>query len=147
MNDYKLIDQQNKGKEFICNYKPTGKLVIGRDCDLNDAIIDKTGDIYIGDRVHFGHQVMLLTTSHPIYIFDGNKRKKILHISSIDIGDDVYIGSRALILKGVKIGKSSYIAAGSMVKEGSCIGNYELWGGNPAKLIKSLEPKRDDYDS
>lgn len=139
MNDYKLIDHQNRGKEFITkNYKPSGKFIVGKDCDLNDAVIDKTGDVFIGDRVHFGHQVMLLTTSHPIYILDGNKRKKILHVDKIEIADDVCIGSRVTILKGVIIGKSSYIGAGSLILEGTKIGNCELWAGSPCKFIRSL---------
>ena len=55
----------------------------------------------------------------------------------IVIEDDVMIGTRCIILKGVTIGARSVIAAGSIVTKSipaDCIA-----GGNPAKVIKTLE--------
>lgn len=50
------------------------------------------------------------------------------------IEDDVWIGTGAIIMSGLKIGKGSIIAAGSIVTKN--IGCCEIWGGNPAKKIK-----------
>jgi tetrahydrodipicolinate N-succinyltransferase len=50
------------------------------------------------------------------------------------IGDDVWIGVRAIILPGVKIGNGSVIGAGAVVTKD--VGAYEEVGGNPARLIK-----------
>ena len=47
----------------------------------------------------------------------------------------VYIGSNTIITKSVKIGDGAIIAAGSIVTKD--IPPYEVWGGNPAKFIKS----------
>ncbi|AZO51242.1 CatB-related O-acetyltransferase [Mesorhizobium sp. M4B.F.Ca.ET.058.02.1.1] len=56
----------------------------------------------------------------------------------IVVGNDVWIGSRAIILSGVKIGHGAVIAAGSIVTKD--VEPYALVGGNPAKLIKRRFP-------
>jgi acetyltransferase-like isoleucine patch superfamily enzyme len=52
----------------------------------------------------------------------------------VEIGNDVWIGYSAMILSGVKIADGAVIAAGAVVTRD--VGPYEIWGGNPAKLIK-----------
>jgi virginiamycin A acetyltransferase len=52
----------------------------------------------------------------------------------IVIGDEVWIGTNALIMSGVNIGKGAIIAAGSVVTKD--VSPYSIYGGNPAKLIK-----------
>lgn len=53
----------------------------------------------------------------------------------VTVGDDVWIGSRVMILPGVKIGKGSIIGAGAVVTKD--IPEYSIVGGVPAKLIRS----------
>lgn len=56
--------------------------------------------------------------------------------SPIKIEDDVLVGTRCIILKGVTIGARSIVAAGSVVTKSipaDCIA-----GGNPAKVIKYI---------
>lgn len=50
------------------------------------------------------------------------------------IGNDVWVGRQSIIMAGVKIGDGAVIAAGSVVTKD--VGDYEIVGGNPAKLIK-----------
>ncbi len=50
------------------------------------------------------------------------------------IGDDVWIGNRAIVLQGVIIGNGSIVGAGSVVTRD--IPPYEIWAGNPAKMIR-----------
>lgn len=50
------------------------------------------------------------------------------------IGNDVWIGTHSLIKAGVKIGNGAVIGMGSVVTKD--IGEYEIWGGNPARFIK-----------
>jgi len=50
------------------------------------------------------------------------------------IGNDVWIGRNVTILSGVTIGDGAVIAAESLVSRN--VGDYEIWGGNPSKLIK-----------
>jgi acetyltransferase-like isoleucine patch superfamily enzyme len=52
----------------------------------------------------------------------------------IEIGNDVWIGTSAIILSGVKIGHGAVVAAGSIVTKS--VPPYAIVGGNPAKIIK-----------
>jgi acetyltransferase-like isoleucine patch superfamily enzyme len=52
---------------------------------------------------------------------------------SIVIGDDVWLGAGAIILPGVTIADGAVIAAGAVVTRP--VGTFEIWGGNPARLI------------
>lgn len=51
-----------------------------------------------------------------------------------NIGNDVWIGNNVIIKAGVQIGNGSIIGMGSVVTKN--VGNYEIWAGNPAKLIR-----------
>lgn len=50
------------------------------------------------------------------------------------IGNDVWIGTHALIKSGVKIGDGAIIGMGAVVTKD--VGQYEIWVGNPAKCIR-----------
>lgn len=58
----------------------------------------------------------------------------------IVIGNDVWIGAKCCIKSGITIGDGAVIGMGSVVTKD--VGPYEIWGGNPAKLIR----KRFDED-
>ena len=53
----------------------------------------------------------------------------------IVIGDDVWIGARVINLPGVHIGNGAVIGAGAVVTNN--VPDYEVWGGNPARFLKS----------
>ena len=57
-----------------------------------------------------------------------NKKKLLI------IEDDVFIGTRAMILKGVHIGQGAVIAAGAVVVKD--VAAFSIVGGNPARMIK-----------
>ena len=95
---------------------------------------DNSGDINIGKGVTVHRNVSIFTHEHdhsrdvPIFGSD-------VVISSLDIGDDVFIGANVTVLSKVnKIGTGAVIGAGSVVTKD--VGEYEIWAGNPAKLIK-----------
>ncbi|MEE0881632.1 MAG: sugar O-acetyltransferase [Turicibacter sp.] len=92
--------------------------------NFNLTLIDDT-HIYVGDNVMFGPNVVLTTATHPIH--PELRKKRAEYNLSIKIGNNVWIGSGAIILPGVTIGDNSVIGAGSVVKKdipenvGSCI--------------------------
>lgn len=95
-------------------------------------------EITIGNKVLFGPNVTIITGDHPLalngkYIFD-NLEKHPEHDLPVIIQDDVWIGTGAIILKGVKVGTGSVIAAGAVVTED--IEPYSIVGGVPARMIK-----------
>ena len=55
-------------------------------------------------------------------------------ISNTIIGNDVWIGQKAIIMAGIKIGNGSIVAAGSIVTRN--VEPYSIVGGNPARLIR-----------
>lgn len=94
--------------------------------------------ICIGNKVIMGPGVTIITGEHPIdprgrYICD-IREKKPGEDQAVHIGDDVWIGAGATILKGVEIGRGAIVAAGALVKNN--IPPYAIAGGVPAKIIR-----------
>lgn len=110
---------------FIFN----GKIVIGRNTTINrKCFLDGRGSITIGDNVSISPEVHLITADHDISTSTFEYRQKGIHIS-----DFVFIGSRATILPGVKVGKGAIICAGAIVTKN--IADYEIYAGVPARKI------------
>lgn len=107
-------------------------LVIGESTAITGACKIITGnEIHIGSNCMISWDVQVLDTDyHNIYV-DGelsNPSKGIM------IEDNVWIGSRATILKGVRIGKGSVIASNSVITKD--VEPYTLVAGNPAIVKK-----------
>lgn len=69
--------------------------------------------------------------------FIKNKNWDVVKTAPIKICDDAWIGMDVLILKGVKVGEGSVVAARSVVTKN--VPPYTLVAGNPARVIKSLK--------
>ncbi len=54
----------------------------------------------------------------------------------VSIGNDVWIGCRSIVLKGVSIGDGAIVAAGSVVTKD--VPAYTLVAGNPAQIKKKV---------
>jgi len=93
------------------------------------AILDPPLTI-IGSNTIIGEDALLY--SHAI------EGRHLSH-AIINIGDNVTIGAKSIIMSGVKIGNGSIIAAGSVVLKKTEIGSNEIWGGVPAKFIKKVQ--------
>ena len=55
----------------------------------------------------------------------------------IRIGNNVTIGASAIVLAGAQIGDDATVAIGAVVAKHSVIGPGEVWGGVPARMIRS----------
>lgn len=85
--------------------------------------------------VEIGHDSVVGQSALLIpHVIEGDK---LAHYP-IKIGNHVTIGANASVLSDVQIGDHAIVATGSVVKKGTRIGAYEVWGGVPAKLIKKL---------
>jgi maltose O-acetyltransferase len=78
---------------------------------------------------------------HPIDLFERNQPVDYKHVASapVRIEDDVWIGLKSTILKGVTIGKGAIIAAASVVTKD--VEPFTLVAGNPARVVGTLEAR------
>jgi acetyltransferase-like isoleucine patch superfamily enzyme len=129
-----------------------GKISIGKDCYLGDnSRIWSAESVTIGDRVYMSHNVNIHdTNSHsvnPIFrhkhfleiMSNGHPKENNVDIVSraLYIEDDVWIGFNSVILKGVRIGRGSIIAASSVVTKD--VPPFSIVAGNPAQVIRKIE--------
>jgi len=98
--------------------------------------VDAGARVTVGNRVHLGHDVMLLTMSHEVG--SSEERCGPLTAAPISIGDGVWIGSRVTILPGVSVGKGAVIAAGAVVTRD--VPPDTMVAGVPAGVVKQLHP-------
>lgn len=122
-----------------------GDVVIGSECSIwySAVIRGDVNKIRLGDRVNVQDCSCLHTSQGEAYIQIGND-VTIGHnacVHGAKIKDHVLIGMGATVLDNAEIGTGSVVAAGALVLQKTVIGEYELWGGVPAKLIKKLTPE------
>lgn len=119
-----------------------GLITIGDNTFINSGTsIGSLASVTIGNNVAIGNYVLIMDSDfhNPIdHTLPGAK-------APIVIEDDVWIGARATILKGVKIGKHAVVAAGAVVTKDVPAG--ALVGGVPAKVIRYLHPESETVSS
>ncbi len=120
----------------LFNIKPGGRLIIGNNVGISGSTIRATESVTIGDNVLVGTGCLITDTdAHPL-----NWRDRIEGLSEktlsapIVIGNNVFIGARSIILKGVTIGERSVIGAGSVICKD--VPSDCVVAGNPAKIVK-----------
>nr|WP_315401952.1 acyltransferase [uncultured Sphingobacterium sp.] len=130
----KLMCPNRKGKVVANFYSKIGRnTFLGDNVNFNGMEISSGGKVYIGSNFHSGKQCMIIVQSHN---YEG---KTIPYDTSyinkdVEIGDNVWLGHRVIILGGVKIGEGAIIQAGAVVV--SDIPDCGIAGGNPAKVFK-----------
>jgi acetyltransferase-like isoleucine patch superfamily enzyme len=113
------------------------RLLIGDNVGITSTVIVCHNHITIGNNVKIGGGSLIFDTNFHSTDSSVRATKDDLQnviTSPVRIEDNVFIGTRCIICKGVTIGANSIIAAGSVVVK-SIPGN-EVWGGNPAKFLK-----------
>lgn len=122
---------------------------IGGDCKVMNAIIGKF--VSIGPSVWIGglpsHPLNLKSTFPGFYQKDSSfygVDPEYEYIESefkqVRIGNDVWIGARAMIMDGVSVGDGAVIAAGAVVTKD--VPPYAIVGGVPARIIKYRFPEQ-----
>ena len=86
-----------------------------------------------------GHPLDWVSTSPVFTNTRGIMKKKLAKLDyaahvTTGIGNDVWIGSNCLIKGGIRIADGAVIGMGSVVTHD--VGPYEIWAGNPARLIR-----------
>mgnify|MGYP001446857868 CR=1 FL=1 len=128
--------------------KDNSKLLIGKNSFVSGAKFSIANKVQIKDNVQIAFGTVFFDhNSHSLnYKFRRqdlpNRLKSFKDWSEVKseniiIEDDVWIGTNSIILKGVKLGRGSVIAAGSVVTKSTK--PFHIYGGNPAKIIKKID--------
>lgn len=107
---------------------------------LGARLVAARSTIRIGNKVMFGPEVTIRGGNHATDfpgrfmadVRDQDKRPE--DDQGVVIEDDVWVGTRAVILHGVTIGRGAIVAAGAVVNKS--VPPYAIVGGVPAKVIK-----------
>ncbi|MCV6627331.1 MAG: acyltransferase [Cellvibrionaceae bacterium] len=115
-----------------------GRITIGSYCLLSPGTtITSAASIEIGDNCMFAADCYIADSDwHGLY----NRLRPFRCSKPIVLEDNVWIGHGAKVGKGVTIGENSVVAAGAVVVKD--VPANSVVGGNPAKIIKTLDPKR-----
>jgi len=119
--------------------RPGAVIVVGDDCGATGAVLVADERIEVGNRVLFGANVVVTDTDfHPL---DAEARRRAPQDGAhapVIIEDDVFVGTQALILKGVRIGRGAVIGAGAVVTRAVPAG--AVVAGNPARVVGTAKP-------
>jgi len=114
---------------------PEARISLGDGCGLSGTAICAANSVMVGARCLFGADAMVVDTDfHPLHP-EGRCRAPLSAAGSrpVSIGDDVFVGARAVILKGVHIGNGAVIGAGAVVTRD--VPAYAVVAGNPARIV------------
>ncbi|WP_205676877.1 acyltransferase [Arthrobacter crystallopoietes] len=115
------------------------EIKLGEDSGFSGVTICSTKSVRIGSRVLCGADVLISDSDfHPVDEIPRTGAPIPLGRAqdAVKIGDDVFVGARSIVLKGVEIGDGSVIGAGSVVT--SDIPKNVIAAGNPARVIRQL---------
>ncbi|MBL4663660.1 MAG: CatB-related O-acetyltransferase [Flavobacteriaceae bacterium] len=116
---------------------------IGDGTRVNGKIVIKgRGHCVLGKYCALGDDIRMITSNHKVddvvlqyaLLKRLGLKAKADTRNGIDIGHNVWIGDRAILLPGIKVGNSAIIAAGAIVTKD--VPAYSVVGGTPAKFIK-----------
>jgi maltose O-acetyltransferase len=120
---------------FQCDYG--AQIHLGDDCFANyGCVFLDVCRIEFGDDCLLGPGVHVYTATHPL---DAESRRDHLEYGKpVTVGDEVWIGGRAVLNPGVTVGDRAMVASGAVVTgdvPSDCVVQ-----GNPAEVVKRLDP-------
>lgn len=118
---------------------PKAEIRIGKNVGISQSALVSHCSIVIGDNVDIGGGTLIFTSDfhsldYKIRMSKDDQKCKVN--SPVIIEDNVFIGARSIILKGVTIGRNAIVGAGPVVTKS--IPSNQIWGGNPAKFIRNI---------
>lgn len=129
------LGRQSVIESFCCINNAVGDVVIGDHTriGIHNTII---GPVTIGSHVNLAQGITVTALNHNFEDPDRRIDEQGVSTSQVVIDDDVWIGTNAVVLPGVTIGKHSIVAAGAIVTKD--VPPHSLVAGVPAKIIKNI---------
>jgi acetyltransferase-like isoleucine patch superfamily enzyme len=115
-------------------------IYLGHDVTLGmrPVLMAALSEIHIGNHVMFGPEVIVIGGGHnttvPGRFMTQVQEKTGNEDLGVVIEDDVWVGTRAVILRGVTIGRGAVIGAGAVVTKS--VPPYAIVAGNPARVVR-----------
>lgn len=119
-------------------------LLIEDNVGISNSSIHCFNNIIIKKNVFVGGGVKIFDTDFHSLDYSDRMSRPDINIKSkpIIICEGAFIGGYSIVTKGVRIGKNAVIAAGSVVTKD--VPDNEVWGGNPARFLKTLSVNLDN---
>lgn len=122
-----------------CHFFSVKNIKLGEDTVVGGgAFLDGREKLIIGDHVDIASDVMIYNSEHDISSEDFHAVT-----APVEIEDYVFIGPRAIILPGVRVGKGAVVGAGAVVTKD--VGEFMIVGGVPAQVIGERKLKNPHY--
>lgn len=125
-----IIGDYTYGKPNVLFENNETNLTIGKYCSIAHGVTIFLGGNHRSDWV----------STYPFNVLFGdfpNGKKIVGHPAAkgdVVIGNDVWLARGSTVMSGVSIGNGAIVGAEALVVKN--IGPYEVWAGNPAKLVK-----------
>jgi acetyltransferase-like isoleucine patch superfamily enzyme len=131
---------------ILTAWGPESVVEIGDDVGISGCSITALQRVAIGNKVLVGAGALIIDSdAHPLHPKDRLRGASPTN-SPVEIADDVFIGARAIILKGVRIGQGAVIGAGAVVT--SDVPAFMIAAGNPARVVAEVkECDRTQHDA
>lgn len=139
--EHNLVGLTNPSVICVCC---GAEITIGHDCGFSAAILHAHSRIRIGNYVKVGGNVRIF--DHDFHPVDWDARRppengSMTHTKEVEIGDDVFVGTNVIILKGTRLGDRSVVSAGSVVF-GLDVPPDSIVRGNPAVVMSRKRNSR-----
>ena len=119
--------------------KGKGRIQIGNQVGISNAAIVAMDQIEIEDDVMIGANCKIYDHDFHSVFYEERMKPGDVGVKSkpVKIKKGAFIGAHTIILKGVTIGEKSVVGAGSVVTKS--VPANEIWAGNPAKFVKTIQ--------
>lgn len=131
------------GRNFLFDpdgFYTHGNIHVGDNVSLGyrPVLMAALSEIRIGSHVMFGPEVVVIGGGHNMtavgrFMTDVHEKTGNEDLGVV-IEDDVWVGARAMILRGVTVGRGSVVAAGAVVTKS--VPPYAIVAGNPARIVR-----------
>jgi acetyltransferase-like isoleucine patch superfamily enzyme len=121
----------------LVRFAGPGHVTVGADCLLNGSWIGCWTTVTIGGRSLLSDCELVDNTFHNLDPAHRHEAAGPRTRSPITVGDNVWIGSGALVLKGVTIGPDAVVGAATVVREDVPAGVVVI--GNPQQIVKRFD--------